>query len=1034
LEVNKDINLIQPLPIISQSTPISPKTVSNSSLGLVAHQADYKQHNSKLQGLSIEHLHTLDRCVDSLVLSKECSQQRGKNQNTKNTCSSIALTVSQWNGRSINNDSKINFVRTLPGEIIALQEIWQREEEVGKIDYPLTIQTRSDKRGGGTAIIGRCDKTCVVSNFPLNKDSCATKLRVKNHYMWLVNVYINDGSIHKLTKILGKIRTNIPSNEWRALMLIGDFNINASIDNPDFQLLISASKSMGLNIWLTEENTTEISRLDYVVAGSLLTKEKYVTINSLSDHKAIAWDFKLSPISRPKSIFIPDRQLAADSTISAIKNTKIKDAQDFLVSMRELRTYENVIREISGKWKRDMNLLDKLISIDDSRKTKEVVDEYWNVQWKNTENVRFSEQSKLAYSELKRILKYNLFEKRDGGIINRLLDDNGTLITETDEVNNSLAKTIKEIQIEDKWGWIAKKNFPKLPRLNEKEMETIVNLISTGKAVAYDAISDDLFLEERDKQGKLTKSCPKSNTIIKLRNLWRIELDTFLSDQDTWGTRLVPLNKVFPNNPTRTQLRPIMVQSALIKLLESRFLPKLRIYMLEKLHRSQTGFVSGMDIHVNLNRALDRICWRTHNSRPCFGLFIDFSNAFNSVPQTLLFHKLRAKNIFEEEEIVYLEQLYNRYRIRIGDIIFSTNKGVAQGSLISPSLFNIFIEDLAVELQEMADLNLEDILLYADDVLTLCSSVAQLEKAIKIIENWSAKNGMTLNKKKSGVVVFAPREAKDVPFMALTNKSQNDIGKNKQWIPATKSILDIPLCTEYKYLGTWLDSKLTIKPQIRHIKKKSNFLFIKLYPFLSKASADGRRDMFMTMVSPLFTAAHILLKYEPSLSQRHNLETLWRVTFKCFLMISQRTNSLLVNEMIGKNLSDIADETFSSSQIKWEARKSYQTPKWERDSRCINKLRAVPNSWCRLINTMSRPCPKCKKNRIICNRWHLKYAHCITLPHINKIWREEIIPQATARDKDKPKKRHLIREKLEIIIAKHLSDFETNYEALAAKS
>jgi len=108
--------------------------------------------------------------------------------------------------------------------------------------------------------------------------------------------------------------------------------------------------------------------------------------------------------------------------------------------------------------------------------------------------------------------------------------------------------------------------------------------------------------------------------------------------------------------------------------------------------------------------------------------------------------------------------LYNRYRIRVGNIIFSTNKGVAQGSLISPSLFNIFLEDLAIELQEKADINLEDLLLYADDILTICSSVAQLELAITIIESWCERDGMSLNKKKSGIVVFAPRRSKIFPL------------------------------------------------------------------------------------------------------------------------------------------------------------------------------------------------------------------------------------------------------------------------------
>ena len=534
-----------------------------------------------------------------------------------------------------------------------------------------------------------------------------------------------------------------------------------------------------------------------------------------------------------------------------------------------------------------------------------------------------------------------------------------------DEVNELLARTVQEIQNDPKWGSIEKREFPRLPRLAEEEMTNIINLVSTGKTIAYDGIADVLFLNEKNRKGDMKSDCPKALTIKKLRNLWRVDLDKYLTENDTWSSRLVALNKVFPRDPTRTQLRPIIVQNPLIKLLEARFLPKLQRYLREKLHRSQVGFIPKMGIHVNLQRALERISLRTKASRPCYGLFIDFSNAYNSVPQTLLFQKLRKINIFEEEEIIFLEQLYNRYRIRVGNIIFSTNKGVAQGSLISPSLFNIFLEDLAIELQEKADINLEDLLLYADDILTICSSVAQLELAITIIESWCERNGMSLNKKKSGIVVFAPRRSKNIPFMKAVEevsqeKKQNKGCKKCKWLPATKHILEIPICEEYKYLGTWLNTKLTCGPQINFIKKKTGFLFVRLYSYLVQASADGRRDMFMTMVAPLFHAAHILLHSEPSLAQRNNLEALWRITFKRFLLISKRTNSILINEMIGKDLKDLAYETYFNSKAKWTSRKLFGEPTNHGETWRDNKLRAVPNCWCKLINTMVLPCPACR--------------------------------------------------------------------------
>jgi len=37
--------------------------------------------------------------------------------------------------------------------------------------------------------------------------------------------------------------------------------------------------------------------------------------------------------------------------------------------------------------------------------------------------------------------------------------------------------------------------------------------------------------------------------------------------------------------------------------------------------------------------------------RYIYGLFIDFTNAFNTVPHSRLFQKLREKRVLEEEEI-----------------------------------------------------------------------------------------------------------------------------------------------------------------------------------------------------------------------------------------------------------------------------------------------------------------------------------------------------------------------------------------------
>ena len=150
--------------------------------------------------------------------------------------------------------------------------------------------------------------------------------------------------------------------------------------------------------------------------------------------------------------------------------------------------------------------------------------------------------------------------------------------------------------------------------------------------------------------------------------------------------------------------------------------------------------------------------------------------------------------------------------------------------------------------------------MYADDILILCQTPEQLKKCIKVVEQWSTDNGMELNKKKSGILVFSSRTARDIPYMI--NISDKNFSR---WGPATKEISGVPIVQKYKYLGTYLDSKLLMQTQLDFIQRKSDHLFVRLYPYLVNASADGRKDMWQTMICPSFNAVLVLLEFERQL-------------------------------------------------------------------------------------------------------------------------------------------------------------------------
>lgn len=190
-----------------------------------------------------------------------------------------------------------------------------------------------------------------------------------------------------------------------------------------------------------------------------------------------------------------------------------------------------------------------------------------------------------------------------------------------------------------------------------------------------------------------------------------------------------------------------------------------------------------------------------------------------------------------------------------------------------------------------------------------------------------------------------------------------------------------------------MDSKLTCSSQICHIKKKAAHIFVKLYPYLAAASADARRDMWQTMVSPLFNSAYVLLQYEPSETNKVVLDRLQRMTFKKFLMISKRTNSVLVLDMMRKDLRKLAYFTVATCKVQWEQRKAALLITASFPCLTIhNSLRGVPNAWCELVNTMVKPCPSCKRSGVVTSRCHLFFRHNVEILHVNRIWRKEILP------------------------------------------
>ena len=469
--------------------------------------------------------------------------------------------------------------------------------------------------------------------------------------------------------------------------------------------------------------------------------------------------------------------------------------------------------------------------------------------WRNQDISKF-------YKILNSLLKY----KHKGKLVKGIKQEDGSV------VYGSLKNQIVKEYFSKIFNWDTK---PAQIRNNgifeyRIELDKAFERIARNKAVGYDNIPGEIF-QLNENMGVLKQ---------RLKSHFTNYLIAGDVPEYFMNARLVLFSKDDSETPPVNKTRPISILPTITKILETSIM-----YNLEKVTKGpmfwkwQRGFIKGKSTLDNIKDVIQcakeqQKLRQNREIKTATIVFFDFEKAYNNVPRDILIEKLQNMNI-PCNITKLINRMLEKFKLNYNGEKILTNKGLVQGSVLSPILFNLFINDLIMEFEISGIM----VRAYADDIAWVCNSVSQTRTAIEIMSKWAKQNKMTVNSNKSGIIRILLRKG--------------GVKQISNW-------LKIPEVRCYKYLGVTINQSLKLDEHyivIRNIEAQLKRRIGLLKPSLM--NTKSRRMVFKTILRSKISYAWAVICRDNEKYTRQWESMLYRLLKLLFCIKSNVNKQLL---------------------------------------------------------------------------------------------------------------------------------------------
>lgn len=192
-------------------------------------------------------------------------------------------------------------------------------------------------------------------------------------------------------------------------------------------------------------------------------------------------------------------------------------------------------------------------------------------------------------------------------------------------------------------------------------------------------------------------------------------------------------------------------------------------------------------------------------------------------------------------------------------------------------------------------------LCYADDVAIFFHGVNKLRSIINNLEEWTQKNGMIVNKSKSGIMYI---RKKDNEAMRKAYKSEK--------------FNDYPIVQYYKFLGITLGPNFDLSQHFKNLKMKIKYVSYKALTLPRKVITPFHSTILWTLlIKSNVLYGVLMINYLTREMDKSDWIKIFRKSLKIFLKIENVSNDILDTIINAEEIMEEARYRMELAKYKW---------------------------------------------------------------------------------------------------------------------